>query len=39
MVSTSAEECRNLKKDLPIGILGSLVLCTLLYSRRRSALA
>jgi APA family basic amino acid/polyamine antiporter len=31
MVSTSAEECRNPKKDLPIGILGSLVLCTLLY--------
>jgi APA family basic amino acid/polyamine antiporter len=31
MVSTSAEECRNPKRDLPIGILGSLVLCTLLY--------
>jgi APA family basic amino acid/polyamine antiporter len=31
MVSTSAEECRNPKKDLPIGILGSLVICTVLY--------
>jgi APA family basic amino acid/polyamine antiporter len=31
MVSSSAEECRNPKKDLPIGILGSLVICTLLY--------
>jgi basic amino acid/polyamine antiporter, APA family len=31
MVSTSAEECRNPKKDLPIGILGSLIVCTVLY--------
>lgn len=30
-VSTTAEECRNPKRDLPIGILGSLVICTLLY--------
>ncbi len=30
-VSTTAEECRNPKRDLPIGILGSLVVCTLIY--------
>ena len=30
-VSTAAEECRNPQRDLPIGILGSLVVCTLLY--------
>jgi APA family basic amino acid/polyamine antiporter len=30
-VSTTAEECRNPKRDLPIGILGSLVICTLIY--------
>jgi APA family basic amino acid/polyamine antiporter len=30
-VSTAAEECRNPRRDLPIGILGSLVICTLLY--------
>ncbi|MCI0749228.1 MAG: amino acid permease [Nevskiales bacterium] len=30
-VSTAAEETRNPKRDLPIGILGSLVICTLLY--------
>jgi APA family basic amino acid/polyamine antiporter len=30
-VSTAAEECRNPQKDLPIGILGSLAICTLLY--------
>ncbi|HSS44017.1 MAG TPA: amino acid permease [Thermoanaerobaculia bacterium] len=31
-VSTTAEECRNPKRDLPIGIIGSLVLCTLIYA-------
>jgi APA family basic amino acid/polyamine antiporter len=31
MVSTSAEEVRNPKRDLPIGILGSLAICTVLY--------
>jgi basic amino acid/polyamine antiporter, APA family len=31
MVSTSAEEVRNPKRDLPIGILGSLAVCTVLY--------
>jgi len=30
-VSTAAQECRNPQKDLPIGILGSLAICTLLY--------
>jgi APA family basic amino acid/polyamine antiporter len=30
-VSTSAEECRNPKRDLPIGILASLAVCTVLY--------
>ncbi len=30
-VSTAAQEARNPQKDMPIGILGSLALCTLLY--------
>ena len=30
-VSTAAQEAKNPKRDKPIGILGSLVLCTLLY--------
>jgi APA family basic amino acid/polyamine antiporter len=30
-VSTAAEETRNPQRDLPIGILGSLFSCTLLY--------
>lgn len=30
-VSTHAEEARNPRKDVPIGIITSLVLCTLLY--------
>jgi APA family basic amino acid/polyamine antiporter len=30
-VSTAAQESRNPQKDLPIGILGSLFICTLLY--------
>ena len=30
-VSTAAEECRNPQRDLPIGILATLVACTLLY--------
>ncbi len=30
-VSTVAEECKNPQRDLPIGILGSLVICTVLY--------
>src|SRR5262249_27708529 len=30
-VSTAAEEARNPQRDLPIGIIGSLIICTLLY--------
>lgn len=30
-VSSAAEEVRNPKRDLPIGIIGSLTICTLLY--------
>jgi APA family basic amino acid/polyamine antiporter len=30
-VSTTAEEARNPKRDLPIGIIASLVICTALY--------
>ena len=30
-VSTTAEECKNPQRDLPIGIIGSLVVCTLVY--------
>jgi len=30
-VSTAAQETRNPKRDLPIGILASLIICTILY--------
>jgi APA family basic amino acid/polyamine antiporter len=30
-VSTAAQEAKNPKKDMPFGILGSLVVCTILY--------
>jgi basic amino acid/polyamine antiporter, APA family len=30
-VSTAAQEAKNPAKDMPIGILGSLVVCTILY--------
>lgn len=30
-VSTAAQETKNPKRDMPIGILGSLALCTILY--------
>ena len=30
-VSTAAQEAKNPKKDMPMGILGSLVICTILY--------
>jgi len=30
-VSTAAEECRNPQRDLPIGIISTLVVCTVLY--------
>jgi APA family basic amino acid/polyamine antiporter len=31
-VSTTAEEARNPKRDMPIGIIGSLIICTLFYA-------
>src|SRR5215207_1263910 len=31
VVATTAEETRNPQRDLPIGILGSLIICTILY--------
>jgi APA family basic amino acid/polyamine antiporter len=31
-VSTAAEECTNPQKNMPIGILGTLVICGLLYT-------
>ncbi len=30
-VSTCAEECKDAKRDMPIGIIGSLVVCTVIY--------
>src|SRR5205085_5588339 len=30
-VSTAAQEAKNPSKDMPIGILGSLIICTILY--------
>ena len=30
-VSTAAQEAKNPKKDMPMGILGSLAICTILY--------
>lgn len=30
-VSTAAEECKNPQKDVPFGIIASLIICTLLY--------
>ncbi len=31
-VSTAAEECKNPQRDLPIGIMATLFICTLLYA-------
>ena len=31
VVSTAAQEAKNPQRDMPVGILGSLVICTLLY--------
>jgi APA family basic amino acid/polyamine antiporter len=31
-VSTTAEEARNPKRDMPIGIIGSLIICTIVYA-------
>ena len=30
-ISTAAEECRRPQRDIPIGILGTLIVCTVLY--------
>src|ERR1700746_1586116 len=30
-VSTAAEECKNPQRDVPIGIIATLIICTLLY--------
>ena len=30
-VSTAAEECKNPKRDVPIGIIATLIVCTILY--------
>lgn len=30
-VATTAEECKNPNRDLPIGIIGSLLICTVIY--------
>lgn len=30
-VSTAAEECKNPQRDLPIGLLASLIFCTIIY--------
>jgi APA family basic amino acid/polyamine antiporter len=30
-ISTAAQECRNPPRDMPIGMIGSLVICTVLY--------
>ena len=30
-ISTTAQECKNPRRDLPIGILASLLVCTVLY--------
>jgi APA family basic amino acid/polyamine antiporter len=31
-VSTTAEEAKNPKRDMPIGIIGSLIICTIFYA-------
>ena len=31
-VSTAAEECRNPQRDMPIGIIATLVICAILYT-------
>ncbi len=30
-VATTAEECKNPKRDIPIGLIGGLLVCTLIY--------
>lgn len=36
VVATTAEETRNPQRDLPIGIIASLIICTVLYLRGRA---
>ena len=36
-VSTTAEEARNPKRDMPIGIIGSLIICTIIYAIPRTS--
>ena len=31
-VSTAAEECKNPQRDMPRGIIGTLIICTILYT-------
>jgi APA family basic amino acid/polyamine antiporter len=38
-VSTTAQEAKNPQRDMPIGILGSLVVCTILYVAVSAVLA
>ena len=35
VVATTAEEAKNPQRDLPIGIIASLVICTVLYVAAR----
>jgi APA family basic amino acid/polyamine antiporter len=30
-ISTAAQECKNPQRDMPVGIIGSLAICTVLY--------
>ena len=30
-VATTAEECKNPKRDIPIGLIGGLIICTVIY--------
>jgi APA family basic amino acid/polyamine antiporter len=30
-VATTAEECKNPKRDIPVGLIGGLVICTIVY--------
>ena len=30
-VSTASEECKNPQRDVPIGIMATLIVCTMLY--------
>lgn len=31
-VSTAAEECKNPQRNMPVGIIGTLIICTILYT-------